>query len=234
MAKLVEEFNHIPSNPMYASASTAMGSVQLGQAEIPTWPLSNSKFPHDLDSLKLLNWTSKPVTSKVQQDLTKYYEILSKINAGTVRIEEIDSLKGLLPRIEDYVLTEKDYNTLASAVYNLELYILNYCNEDLKDKSDLLDRFLDDFTTSLNEWGKRLNNRLGVDNNVSLVTEAIQKCEALRTDLTSTQTRVQTLEGQVSAIDNIKNKVDSMTVVNYNDIISDLRDEHTGKAVYLE
>ena len=140
----------------------------------------------------------------------------------------------MLPRIEDYVLTEKDYNTLASAVYNLELYILNYCNEDLKDKSDLLDRFLDDFTTSLNEWGKRLNNRLDVDNNVSLVTEAIQKCEALRTDLTSTQTRVQTLEGQVSAIDNIKNKVDSMTVVNYNDIISDLRDEHTGKAVYLE
>lgn len=162
----IPKFEYIPPIEDLANATTAISSVALGtggKVDIPTWPISPSVFPNDMDSLKLLNWMAQPNQDQVREDLTKYYKTLSEITSGVVQDIDLHNLKQLLPRIKPYVLTEEDYNLLAASLTNVETYIIKYLHDDLFEKAAQLDGFFTELLKQLNLWINEANGAIVSD-----------------------------------------------------------------------
>lgn len=119
----------------------------------PLWPESPnySQFPFQVDELKMLAWTSPPEAMKV--DLARYHVLMSIVlnEPDTIKRQQAQTeLNELLPRIRGYVLTEQDYNLMADAILTTQRYILQYMNDDLVTKAEILDAHLTKVINDIN------------------------------------------------------------------------------------
>lgn len=95
------------------------------RAEIPKPArIGPSVFPGSVDQLKLINYSAVPAGGQIERDLKNYYMLLSNVASNQATEEELLSLKALMVRIREYVVTEDDFNLMADAVRTTQEYLL--------------------------------------------------------------------------------------------------------------
>lgn len=124
-----------------------------GNLTKPIWPESPmlSQFPFEVDKLKVLSWTAPPDSMK--ENLSRYHSLMSIVlnePDSQKRALAQDELNQLLPRIKNYVLTEQDYNLLVDSILTVQRYILQYMNNDLVSKAEILDEHLSGVIEDIN------------------------------------------------------------------------------------
>ena len=72
--------------------------------------LGPSVFPNSVDQLKLLNYSAVPAGGQIEKDLQQYYLYMSKVASNTASESDLISLKQLMVRVREYIVTEDDFN----------------------------------------------------------------------------------------------------------------------------
>ena len=102
-----------------------------------------SVFPLETDVFKNLNYQTAN-KSRVKQEMSEYYTLLSKIMGGStpVNSEDIRRLESLTTKIKDYVLTDDDYNLVVGALQNIQAYVVRFMYSDITSKARAMDEQL--------------------------------------------------------------------------------------------
>ena len=91
----------------------------------PPASLGPSKFPTNVDQLKLIEYSSVPAGGQLESDLRQYYTLLASVASNNASHQDLTTLKDLMVRIRDYVLTEDDYNLMADSIRTTQEYLRN-------------------------------------------------------------------------------------------------------------
>lgn len=118
-----------------------------------------SSFPHNIDQLKTIDYSSSPNDSVLEQKLSRYYQLLSYVASNTASEENISELQRILIDVRNYVLTEEDFNLMADAVRTTQIYLKNAADANVNNYTALTTLLLE-FTEDLNRWVKQLNTKI--------------------------------------------------------------------------
>lgn len=118
-----------------------------------------SSFPHNIDQLKTIDYSSSPNDTVLQQKLSRYYQLLSYVAANTASEEDISELQRILIDVRNYVVTEEDFNLMADAVRTTQIYLKNAADANMNNYTALTTLLLE-FTEDLNKWVKTLNKNI--------------------------------------------------------------------------
>lgn len=110
-----------------------------------------SVFPGSVDQLKLINYSSVPAGGQIEQDLKNYYMLLSNVASNQATEEELLSLKALMVRIREYVVTEDDFNLMADAVRTTQEYLLNAIDQEANNFTAIT-QVASQLITEINNW----------------------------------------------------------------------------------
>jgi len=138
-------------------------NVQLPKRlDIPTPArIGPSAFPGSVDQLKLINYSAVPAGGQIEHDLRNYYTLLAKVASNTASEEELLSLKALMVRIREYVVTEDDFNLMSDAVRTTQEFLLAALDQE-SNNFTAITQVMESFATQLNNWSeawqKDLNN----------------------------------------------------------------------------
>lgn len=112
-----------------------------------------SVFPGTVDQLKLIQYSAVPAGGQLERDLHNYYAYMSKVASNTASEQDLVSLKALMVRVREYIVTEDDFNLMADAVRTTQEYMLNAISEESKNFTSVAEvaRQLSD---NLNNWSE--------------------------------------------------------------------------------
>lgn len=123
--------------------------------DIPTPArIGPSAFPGAVDQLKLINYSSVPAGGQIETDLQNYYSLLAKVASNSASEQELLSLKSLMVRIREYVVTEDDFNLMADAVRTTQEYVLAAIGEE-SNNFTAISQLVGEFSEQLNDWSKK-------------------------------------------------------------------------------
>lgn len=129
------------------------GNLQTIPVPVKTGP---SNFPHNIDQLKTIEYSSVPADGIIDAKLKRYYELLGLVASNMASEENLNELQHLSIEIRQYIVTEDDYNLLADAVRTTQIYLKNASEANVNNYvaiTQVLQIFLD----QLNTWSKQLN-----------------------------------------------------------------------------
>lgn len=122
--------------------------------------LGPSNFPTSIDQLKLLEYSSVPAGGQLEADLKKYYSIMSNVAGNTATQQDLTTLKDLMVRVRNYILTEDDYNLLADSIRTTQQYLIN--SMDAADGNyELISTIADQLVDQINDWSEWLQLEIG-------------------------------------------------------------------------
>ncbi|MCF0126594.1 MAG: hypothetical protein HUJ68_12745 [Clostridia bacterium] len=124
--------------------------IQLTPAR-PLNPSSPSLFPKEADTFRDLNYTAG-ADSILQEQLVRYYELLTKITAGRLTAKEARELDELTVVVQEHILTDEDYNLIVESLRNIETYLLQTFWEDTNKKAAAMDKALNTLIDDLNQF----------------------------------------------------------------------------------
>lgn len=110
-----------------------------------------SAFPLEKDSFKGLNYQSAS-NSELKEQLSKYYNILSRVMSGQASSSDMTNLTALTTEIREFVLTDDDYNLVIGALQNMQTYILNFMYKDITNKAKAMDTQLNSVIADVNRF----------------------------------------------------------------------------------
>lgn len=113
--------------------------------------LGPSVFPNSVDQLKLINYSSVPAGGQIENDLRNYYRYLAKVASNTATEQDLVSMKSLMVRIREYVVTEDDFNLMADAVRTTQEYMLNALDAESQ-SFDKISEVAQQLSDQLNDW----------------------------------------------------------------------------------
>jgi hypothetical protein len=102
-------------------------------------PLGLSNFPETIDELKILDYSSDDTAKGHLED---YYAALSTYYA-TPNTANATAVNNAAENVQNYILTETDYNKLASAVLNIQLYLKQYVEDEFVSVSQAIQDYID-------------------------------------------------------------------------------------------
>lgn len=125
----------------------------------PPASLGPSKFPTNVDQLKLIEYSSVPAGGQLESDLRQYYTLLASVASNNASHQDLTTLKDLMVRIRDYVLTEDDYNLMADSIRTTQEYLRNSM-EAADGNYELISAVAQQLTDQLNEWSLWLQSEI--------------------------------------------------------------------------
>lgn len=118
-----------------------------------------SVFPSSVDQLKLINYSSIPAGGQVETDLRNYYRLMSKVASNTAEEQDLISLKALMVRVREYVVTEDDFNLMADSVRTTQEYLLNAIDAEAYNFSKISD-VAQQLADNLNTWSANFQQEI--------------------------------------------------------------------------
>lgn len=118
-----------------------------------------SQFPSNIDQLKLIEYSSVPAGGQLEKDLQTYYNLLGSIASNNGSPQDLVTLKSLMVRIRNYVLTEDDYNLMADAIRTSQGYMIASM-EAADGNYELISVVAQQLVDQLNEWSLWLQEEL--------------------------------------------------------------------------
>lgn len=118
-----------------------------------------SKFPSSIDQLKVIEYSSVPAGGQLEKDLGDYYRILANVAQNTASEQDYVSLKELMLRVRNYVLTEDDFNLMSDAVRTTQSYVKTSI-EAADGNYELISVVAEQHIDQLNEWSQWLEIEL--------------------------------------------------------------------------
>lgn len=121
----------------------------------PPPQMGPSQFPTAIDQLKTIEYSSVPSGGQLEKDLHRYHTLMASISSNTASEQDYVSLKEIMLRVRNYVLTEDDFNLMADAVRNTQYY-LREALDNSHSNFYAISSLVADFQASLNDWSKWL------------------------------------------------------------------------------
>lgn len=118
-----------------------------------------SKFPHSVDELKTIEYSSVPAGGQLEKDLQQYYTLMAAVASNSATEQDLLTLKSLMLKVRSYVLTEDDFNLMADAVRTTQEYL----RESIiaaDGNFELVSSLTDTFVAQLNNWSMALEQEL--------------------------------------------------------------------------
>lgn len=125
----------------------------------PPSKLGPSRFPSAIDQLKLIEYSSVPAGGQIESDLRQYYTLLASVASNNASHQDLTTLKDLMVRIRDYILTEDDYNLLADSVRTTQQFLINSM-EAADGNYELISSVAQQLTDQINEWSIWLQSEI--------------------------------------------------------------------------
>lgn len=117
----------------------------------PPGKLGPSQFPSNIDQLKIIQYSSVPAGGQLESDLRQYYTLLASVASNNASHQDLTTLKDLMVRIRDYVLTEDDYNLMADSIRTTQQFLINSI-EAADGNYELISSIAQQLADQLNEW----------------------------------------------------------------------------------
>jgi len=122
--------------------------------DIPTPArIGPSVFPGSVDQLKLINYSAVPAGGQIEHDLRNYYTLLAKVASNTATEQELLSLKALMVRVREYVVTEDDFNLMSDSVRTTQEYLLAAIEQE-SNNFTAITQIMEVFANQLNAWSE--------------------------------------------------------------------------------
>lgn len=121
--------------------------------------LGPSVFPNSVDQLKLINYSAVPAGGQIEKDLQQYYLYMSKVASNTASESDLVSLKQLMVRVREYIVTEDDFNLMADSVRTTQEYLLNALQAENRNFS-VISEVAQSLADNLNAWSTVLQEEL--------------------------------------------------------------------------
>lgn len=118
-----------------------------------------SVFPGAVDQLKLIQYSAVPAGGQLEKDLHNYYAYMSKVASNTASEQDLVSLKALMVRVREYIVTEDDFNLMADAVRSTQEYMLNAISEESKNFTSIAE-ISRQLAANLNAWSVTFQQEL--------------------------------------------------------------------------
>lgn len=125
----------------------------------PPSKMGPSRFPSAIDQLKLIEYSSVPAGGQIESDLRQYYTLLASVASNNASHQDLTTLKDLMVRIRDYILTEDDYNLLADSVRTTQQFLINSM-EAADGNYELISSVAQQLTDQINEWSIWLQSEI--------------------------------------------------------------------------
>lgn len=113
--------------------------------------LGPSTFPSSVDRLKLLEYSAVPAGGQLEKDLGNYYRLMSKVASNSASEQDLISLKSLMVRVREYIVTEDDFNLMADSVRTTQEYLLNAIDAEAYN-FDKVGEVAQQLSDNLNKW----------------------------------------------------------------------------------
>lgn len=110
-----------------------------------------SIFPGAVDQLKLIQYSAVPAGGQLEKDLHNYYSYMAKVASNTATEQDLISLKALMVRVREYIVTEDDFNLMADAVRTTQEFMLNAISEESKNFTSISE-VARQLSAELNNW----------------------------------------------------------------------------------
>lgn len=127
------------STTLSAASGIRAAIINATQGATKPLPLGASNFPEQIDLIKVLDYSTDTNASAA---LVNYYTALSNYYANPNAVNA-ESVRTQASAIQSYILTENDYNLLASAVMNIQLYLKQYLPSTLGAYQQTIQSFID-------------------------------------------------------------------------------------------
>lgn len=122
--------------------------------DIPTPArIGPSAFPGSVDQLKLINYSSVPAGGQIEHDLRNYYTLMAKVASNVATEAELLSLKSLMVRVREYVVTEDDFNLMADSVRATQEFLLSALDQE-SNNFTAITQIMESFAIQLNNWSE--------------------------------------------------------------------------------
>lgn len=118
-----------------------------------------SKFPHSVDELKTIEYSSVPAGGQLEKDLHQYYSILASVASNSATEQDLYTLKSLMLKVRSYVLTEDDFNLMSDAVRTTQEY-LREAIKAADGNFELVSSIADTLVSQMNAWSEALEKEL--------------------------------------------------------------------------
>jgi len=126
------------SATLSAAAGIRLAVLAYTEGATKPVPTGYSNFPEQIDILKILDYSS---STGIATSLSDYYTKLSAYYSDPSVSNALD-LNNAASQIKSYVLTEQDYNLLAGAVMNTQLFLKQYLPDVLTAYVSAVDSFI--------------------------------------------------------------------------------------------
>jgi hypothetical protein len=131
------------SASLSAAAGIRLAVLAYTEGATKPVPTGYSSFPEQIDILKILDYSS---STGIATSLSDYYTKLATYYSDPSVSNALD-LNNAAAQIKSYVLTEQDYNLLASAVMNTQLFLKQYLPDILTAYVSAVDSFIGNQTS---------------------------------------------------------------------------------------
>jgi hypothetical protein len=121
-----------------AGAAIRLAVINYNSGATKPVPVGTSSFPDSIDVLKILDYSAETSAHVALKD---YYTALSNFYT-TPTSEKADIVQEKAIAVQNYILTETDYNKLASAVLNLQLYTKQYLEDQFVAVGDAIEAYI--------------------------------------------------------------------------------------------
>jgi hypothetical protein len=132
-----------------AGAAIRLAVLNYNSGATKPVPVGTSSFPDSIDELKILDYSSDISASGHLED---YYDALKTFYTSP-SASNANAVEAAAANVQNYILTETDYNKLASAVMNTQLYIKQYLEDQFTAVGDAIDAYInqsDSYVTDTN------------------------------------------------------------------------------------
>lgn len=125
----------------------------------PPAKIGPSKFPSAIDQLKIIEYSSIPAGGQIETDLSNYYSLMARIASNSASEQDLISLKEIMLRVRNYVLTEDDFNLMADAVRTTQSYV-KAAVEAADGNFELVSSVAQQIVDQINDWSTWLQSEL--------------------------------------------------------------------------
>lgn len=125
----------------------------------PPAELGPSKFPSNIDQLKLIEYSSVPAGGQLEEDLRQYYTLMASVASNNASNQDLTTLKDLMVRIRNYILTEDDYNLMADSIRTTQQYLINSL-QAADGNYELISVVAQQLVDQLNDWSEWLQDEI--------------------------------------------------------------------------
>lgn len=127
----------------------------------PPTKMGPSQFPSSIDQLKLIEYSSVPNGGQLEKDLKDYYTLMASVASNNASPQDLVTLKSLMVRIRNYVLTEDDFNLMSDSIRTTQSY-LKASIEAADGNFELISVVAEQLVDQINEWSLWLQEELAI------------------------------------------------------------------------